>query len=169
MERLELFTSVQESPAEDKETRILEATQMTEWALPPHANARGIVFGGVLVSWMDIAGVAAAQRYARAHVVTSLMDSLQFLAPIKIGSLVHLTAKVIFVGKTSLEVEILVHAENAVLSSTQLAATGLFTYVALDEAGLPKQIPAFSPGCEESARKYQEAQARRDTRKLSRR
>ena len=143
------------------ETPDRVVVQMTEWALPNHTNAHGTVFGGVVVSWIDIAGVAAAQRYARAPVVTLSIDHLHFLAPIRVGLMALVKAQVTFAGTTSIEVEALVDAEDTVTGTLIPAAKAYLTYVALDVNGKPKAVPPFTPRTAEEWKRYEEAEKRR--------
>ena len=87
---------------------------MTELVLPQHTNALGAIFGGVVMGWVDIAGAIAAMRFARRPVVTVSIDSLHFIVPIKTGNTVLTKARVTWAGTTSIEVEILVEAENSI-------------------------------------------------------
>src|SRR6478672_10617826 len=77
---------------------------MTEIVLPSHTNALGTIFGGQIVSWVDIAGAIAAGRHARRTVVTASIDALHFVSPVKVGHVVHIRASVNFAGRTSMEV-----------------------------------------------------------------
>src|SRR5256885_16897985 len=90
------------------------AVIMTELVLPGHANAMGTIFGGQIMSWIDIAAAIAAQRHARRAVVTASIDALHFLAPVKVGHVVHIRAMVNFSGRTSLEVGVRVDSENPI-------------------------------------------------------
>src|SRR5271163_2050481 len=85
---------------------------MTEIVLPGHTNALGTVFGGVIMSWIDIAGAIAAQRHSRMSAVTASLDDLAFVASVKLGWIVQLRARVNFTGKTSMEVGVRVESEN---------------------------------------------------------
>src|ERR1700733_2678166 len=85
---------------------------MTELVLPQHTNALGSVFGGVIMSWIDICGAIASQRHSRAQVVTASVDALQFVAPVYKGWTVNLKASINSTGKTSMEVGVRVDAEN---------------------------------------------------------
>lgn len=131
---------------------------MCEWVLPSHTNALGTIFGGVLLSWIDIAGVFACQRYARAPVVTLSMDQIHFLAPVKIGYTVLVQAEVIHAGKTSMEVEVVVDAENTVTGEKIRAAKGFLCYVALDGHGKPRGVPPFIPKTERELIRAREAE-----------
>ena len=78
--------------------------QMTELVLPNHMNALGTVFGGVIMSWIDIAASISASRYCSKNVVTASIDDVHFLAPVHKGDVVCLTAQVNYTHKTSMEV-----------------------------------------------------------------
>ena len=138
---------------------------MIQWVLPGHTNALGTVFGGIIVSWVDIVGLTACQRYARAPVVTLSIDHLQFIAPIKVGYTVILNAEVIYVGKTSMEAEVLVEAENTVTGSTTRAAKAYVTYVALDASGKPLPVPPLELHTEDQRLRFNEAEERRSQRR----
>lgn len=134
---------------------------MTEIVLPSHTNALGTIFGGVIMGWIDIAGAIASVRYARSPVVTVSIDYLHFIVPIKIGFTVLIHADVTFAGKTSMETEVLVEAENSLTGEVRKATQAYLTYVAVDEFGRPKPVPPFTPQGTEAIRKYREAQKRR--------
>jgi len=138
-----------------------EPVIMTEIVLPSHTNALGTIFGGVVMGWIDIAGAIAAQRYARAPVVTVSIDYLHFIVPIKIGYTVQINAHVTYVGNTSMEVEVLVDAENSTTGDVRRATKAYLTYVAVDEFGRPKKVPPFVPGNAQEKKRYKEAEKRR--------
>ena len=75
---------------------------MTELVLPTHTNALGTIFGGQIMSWVDIAAAISAQKHSRRAVVTASIDALNFVAPVKIGYVIHLKAQVNYTGKTSI-------------------------------------------------------------------
>src|SRR5512135_2491821 len=81
---------------------------------PDHANNLGNVHGGWIMKLVDEAGALACMRHSQRRVVTVAIDSMVFRNPIKIGDLVLLTAEVTHVGRTSMEAEVLVHAENPI-------------------------------------------------------
>lgn len=142
---------------------------MTEIVLPSHTNAHGTIFGGVVMSWIDIAGAIAAGRHARSPVVTVSIDSLHFIAPIKIGFIVTIRADVTYVGKTSMEVEAIVIAENIVTRESRKSTHAFLTYVAVDEFGRPKPVPGLpQPKTAEEKRKAEEAESRHKLRTTKR-
>lgn len=140
---------------------------MTEIVLPSHTNALGTIFGGVVMSWIDIAGAIAATRHARSPVVTVSIDSLHFIVPIKIGYIVMIRAAVTFVGKTSMEVEVVVDAENSITGDTRKTTHAFLTYVAVDEFGRPKRVPPLPVPSTSAEKKHFEAASKRHQLRLS--
>jgi len=137
---------------------------MTELVLPQHTNALGTIFGGVVMGWIDIAGAIAAMRFAKRPVVTVSIDSLHFIVPIKTGNTVLTKARVTWAGKTSIEVEVLVEAENSITGVTKKATHAFLTYVAVDDNGDPTPVPSFQPNSPSEKQRFQEAQDRRKNR-----
>ena len=150
------------SPTEKKPTN--NSVLMTEIVLPSHANVHGTIFGGVIMSWIDIAGAIAAARHSRSAVVTVSLDSLHFIAPVKVGYTVLVHASVTYAGSTSMEVEIFVEAENSLTGDVKRATTAFLTYVAVDEFGRPRQVPPFTPKTALEKKKHKEAAERRKIR-----
>src|SRR4051812_12330047 len=87
---------------------------MTEMVLPQHTNALGTIFGGVVMSWIDVAAAIAARRHSGKVCVTASIDELHFLRPIKQGDIVNIRARLTAVHHTSCEVQVTVCAENPV-------------------------------------------------------
>ena len=134
---------------------------MTELVLPSHTNALGSVFGGVIMSWIDIAGAIAAQRHSRRAVVTASIDDLHFVAPVYVGWVVNLRASVNYVARTSMEVGVRVDAENPRTGETFHTATAYLTFVALDEKFKPVEVTPLVALDSEGIRRQQAAQNRR--------
>lgn len=134
---------------------------MTEIVLPSHTNAHGTIFGGVVMGWIDVAGAIAASRYSRSAVVTVSIDYLHFIVPVKIGYTVLIHADVTYAGKTSMEVEVLVEAENSITGEVRKATTAFLTYVAVDEFGRPKKVPPFVARNDAEKKRFHEAEKRR--------
>ncbi|MCS6992416.1 MAG: acyl-CoA thioesterase [Anaerolineales bacterium] len=108
---------------------------------PEHANPLGNVHGGWIMKLVDECGALAAMRHARKRAVTVAIDRMTFRQPIKVGDLVTLTAHVTYTGRTSIEVEVQVEAENPVTGERTHTNTAYLVYVALDEAGNPAPVP----------------------------
>lgn len=137
---------------------------MTEIILPSDANALGTVFGGKIMSLIDIAGAIAAGKHARKAVVTASIDALHFLAPIKVGNVVHIRAQVNFASRTSMEVGVRVESENLITGEHIHTSTAYATFVAVNDHGKPTPVPAISPKTAEEKRRYKEAIQRRKAR-----
>lgn len=127
---------------------------------PEYANTLGNVHGGWIMKLVDDAGALACMRHAQRRVVTVAIDSMVFRHPIKIGDLVLLTAELTNVGKTSMEVEVQVLAENPISGQRARTNTAYAVYVALDDAGKPVPVPPLVAETEEEKRRQTEAQQR---------
>ena len=110
-------------------------------AMPADTNANGDIFGGWLLSQMDIAGGVAASTIAKTRTVTVSIDAMNFRKPVYVGDLVSVHANLVRVGRTSMTI----HLEAWVLRRKEmkpiLVTDGNFTYVAIDEQGKPQTIP----------------------------
>lgn len=142
----------------------LSKTVMTELVLPNHTNALGTAFGGVIVSWMDIAAAIAARRFCGSTVVTASIDALHFLSPVKLGQVVNLVAQVNYAGRTSMEVGVRIDAENPDTGERTYTAKAYLTFVAIDEAGNAVIVPEALVESEDEARRHREAEIRRKAR-----
>src|SRR5512135_1427425 len=120
------------SPKTVAQSRISIAQLMQ----PEHANNLGNVHGGWIMKLVDEAGALACMRHSQRRVVTVAIDSMVFRHPIRIGDLVQLTAEVTNVGRTSMEVEVQVDAENPITGAKLHTNTAYLVYVALDDQGL---------------------------------
>lgn len=110
-------------------------------AMPESANHSGDIFGGWLLSQADLAGSILAIKLAAGRVATVAVESFKFIAPVLVGDLVSCYAKLDRVGTTSLCVHIEVEVDRIRRThENTLVAEGLFTYVALDEAGKPRAV-----------------------------
>lgn len=149
-----------------KEKKAVSSSQvvMTQLVLPEHTNALDTVFGGTVMSWIDIAAAIAAQRHSSMDVVTASIDQLNFIAPIRKGWVVNLKASVNYTHKTSMEVGVKVEAENPKTSEVFHTATAYTTFVALGSHGRPALVPELILESDEEKRRYVEAENRRAVR-----
>ena len=108
---------------------------------PEHANPLGNVHGGLIMKLADEAGVLVAVRHARRHSVTVFIDSMTFDKPVHVGELIHLRAHLSWVGNSSMEVLVMVEAENPLTGERADTNSGYFVYVALDEDRRPTPVP----------------------------
>lgn len=137
---------------------------MTEMVLPSHTNSLKTVFGGVIMSWIDIAGAISAQRHSQRPVVTASLDALNFVAPAYTGWVVNLKASVNYVSTTSMEVGVRADAENPIEGKHHHIATAYLTFVALGENGKPCAVPKLLLETPDQKRRYEDAQKRRVSR-----
>jgi uncharacterized protein (TIGR00369 family) len=132
---------------------------------PEHANLLGNVHGGWVMKLVDEAGALACMRHAQRKVVTVAIDSMVFRQPIRLGDLVIINAQVSYVGRTSMEAEVHVIAENPITGEQTHTNTAYLVYVALDDEGRPTSVPGLIAETEEEKRRMQEAEERQARRK----
>ena len=109
---------------------------------PSDINANGHIFGGWVLSQMDIAGGITASKRSQGPVATVAIESMEFIAPIHLRDVISVYAEVERVGRTSMGVRIEVVASRD-RGATQVQVTeGLFTFVALDENNRPRPVEA---------------------------
>jgi acyl-CoA hydrolase len=137
---------------------------MTQLVLPSHTNALGSVFGGTIMSWIDIAAAICAQRHCNKEVVTASIDRLDFVAPVYKGWVVNLRASVNFTSHTSMEIGVRVDAENPKTGEMFHTASAYTTFVALGSNGKPSDVPALTLVSDDDKRRFQEAKTRREAR-----
>lgn len=131
---------------------------------PEHANMLGNVHGGWLMKLMDEAGGLCATRHARRPTVTVAIDSLTFLSPVHVGDLVMFEAQVTYVGRTSIEVEVHVHAENVLSGQRTHTNSAYMVFVALGTDGRPAEVPPLIVETDEERARYEAAQQRQSDR-----
>lgn len=129
--------------------------------LPEDANPRGNVHGGTLMKLADTAGGVCATRHTRKRVVTVVMDSMTFERPVYVGDLVEVHAQVTWTGRTSIETEVNIRAENALTGEVRQISTAYFVYVAIDENGRPTPVEPLPVNTPEQRRRSQAAEERR--------
>jgi acyl-CoA hydrolase len=105
------------------------------------ANLLGNVHGGWIMKLVDEAGALAGMRHAQQRVVTVAIDQMVFRQPIRIGDLVILNAEVTYTGRTSMEVEVQVVAENPITGERTHTNTAYLVYVAMGDDGKPIPVP----------------------------
>jgi acyl-CoA thioesterase YciA len=109
--------------------------------LPRDTNARGTIFGGVILSHIDLAGAVAAHRHAARNFVTKAMHEVEFIAPVYVGDVVSLYATVIREGRTSLTVRVEVEAERFAERGKVVKVTEAeVVYVSIDDHQKPRPI-----------------------------
>ena len=138
-----------------KRIRDSQAT-ISQVMLPTDANTHGNVHGGVIMKLVDDAGAIVATRHSRSIVVTVAVDSMTFLSAIYVGNLVTLTAALSYVGRSSMEVEVLVEAEDPLTGDKTHTNTAYVVYVALDDSGEPREVLPLIAETEEERQRIAE-------------
>lgn len=134
---------------------------MTQLVLPPHTNALGSVFGGMIMSWIDVAAAIAAQRHSGLSVVTASIDQLDFVAPVYLGWVVNLKASVNYTARSSMEVGVRVDAENPQTGEIFHTASAYLTFVALGKDGKPTAVRPLITETPDEVRRFKSAEKRR--------
>lgn len=110
-------------------------------AMPADTNSAGDIFGGWLMSQMDIAGSVLGHRVTTGRVVTVAVNDFQFIKPVFVGDLVSIFTEVSRIGNTSMDVSIIAYAERKRQEEEcDRVASATFTYVALDKNRKPRTI-----------------------------
>lgn len=121
-------------------------------AEPNHVNFGGKVHGGSVMKWMDEAAYACASAYCGHYCVTVSVSGIRFVAPIHIGEMVEIHARVLLSGRTSLTIGLEVRATSVRDQQRRIATRCLMTFVAVDEHGKPTAVPSFEPESDEARR-----------------
>jgi acyl-CoA thioesterase YciA len=109
-------------------------------AMPADANAYGDIFGGWLVSQMDVGAAVLAHQRAHNRVTTVAIDKLVFIKPVYVGDLVCCYANAVKTGHSSITIHLQVFVSRMRIGAHEQVAEGTFTFVAIDENGHPKAI-----------------------------
>lgn len=142
--------------------------EMTQVVMPQSINIHGTIFGGEVLSWIDICSGVSAGRHCRSNVVTASFDEVHFVTPIKHGYVVILESQVNAVFNSSMEIGTVVTAENPKTGERKVAVRALCTFVNLDDAGKPKKCPPLTVETAEEKERERAAHARRQQRLLHR-
>ena len=137
---------------------------MVELVLPNDANTHGNVLGGRVLHWIDLAAAIVAHRHCRTETVTVSLDQMSFLAPIKVGQLALISARMTNTGRTSMEIRVDVRCEDLLTGERKQTSTAYLTFVAIDKQGRPAPVPPLRLETEEDEREARAAKARRDER-----
>jgi acyl-CoA hydrolase len=136
------------------------SVEMREMVMPNHTNPQNTVFGGTVMSWIDIAAAMVAARHCGKPVVTAHIDDIDFIAPIKVGYHVLIQASLNYVGKTSMIVGVKVTSENPYTGEVRTTTKAYLTFVALDDLGKPIEVPGLKVETEDEIRRFENAKKR---------
>jgi len=146
------------------ESRVVRTSRI----FPNDVNNHHTLFGGKLMSDVDMIASITATRHSRKECVTASTDSVDFLSPITPLDSVCFESFVTWTGTTSLEVFVKVIAENLLTGDRKIAATAFLTFVALDDNGKPTAVPAIIPETPEEKKLFETGKERAEGRKMHR-
>ena len=110
-------------------------------AMPADTNPNGDIFGGWLLSQMDVAGGILAKKIAKGRVATVAIEGMKFLLPVKVGDTVTFYVSILKSGNSSISINLRVTAQGLESIQPQDVTNGTFIYVAIDLDGTPRQLP----------------------------
>lgn len=114
------------------------------FAMPRDTNANGDIFGGWIMSQMDMGGGMLAKEVAQSRIVTVTVDKMTFVRPVQVGDAVCVYGKVVRIGTSSLDIQLEVWTKDLIEEFNEhrhLVTTAVFRYVAIDENGRPRPVP----------------------------
>jgi acyl-CoA hydrolase len=153
--------SLQKIPFMQAKTPDDSRTFMTDLVLPSETNPLNNLFGGELLARMDRAASIAARRHSRRIVVTASVNHVAFNRAIPLGSVVTVEASVSRAFKTSMEIFIDVWVEDRVSGSKTKANEAIYTFVAVDDTGMPVEVPVLTPQSDLEKERYAAALRRK--------
>lgn len=115
-------------------------------AMPADANPQGDIFGGWVVSQMDVAGGITAIQRCGGRAVTVSIDGMSFHLPVHIGDVLAVYADITAIGRSSMTIHVEAWAERRVTGEMAKVTEGTFTFVAVDDDGRPRPVPAAPEG-----------------------
>ena len=141
---------------------------MTQIVMPMHTNGvSGVMFGGVMMQWIDVCAGVAAMRHAGGAVLTASIDRLDFLTPVHVGEIVILQAQVNYVARTSMEVGCRVETEDMRTRTRRNTTKAYLTFVSMGEDGHPRPLPPLTLATDDDKRRHREAEGRRKARLIA--
>ncbi len=158
------MSDISQPPPQGKTPRE-SASTLSESMMPDQLNHHGNVFGGEILALMDKCGGVVARRHARLPVVTVMVDRVEFRKPIYATDYVEAHGRLVFVGRTSMEVMITVEAEHVESGERVCTNVCYLTYVALDRLnGKPHPVPPLVLETDDDRRLHAAALRRRQRR-----
>ncbi len=112
--------------------------------MPADTNPSGDIFGGWLMSMMDLAAGNIAARYSRGRVATIAVDGMVFLTPVQVGDEVSVYARMLSIGRTSMKMKVDAYRRLRESENKIRVTEGIFTFVAIDDAGRPRPVQVDS-------------------------
>jgi len=143
-------------------------TVHTTTVMPEDTNAYGNLFGGLLVALIDKTASITASRHAHLNVVTASIDRVDFIAPVRLGDILTLTARLNYTGRTSMEIEAEAYSESRITGERAHACSAFLTFVGIDDAGHPTPVPPLEPVTDAERARFEQGHARAVARRASR-
>ncbi len=141
-------------------------TNMTEIVCPNDTNPMGILQGGRLVQWMDIASAVCAQIHSEHICVTASIDNVKFKAPAYVGDIVTIKAKITRSFNSSMEIFVQTWAKKVKEPKNYLINEAYFTFVAIDSNAKPIAVPIVKPLTEHEKKEFMNAEKRKKIRMI---
>jgi acyl-CoA hydrolase len=136
--------------------------EITTFVMPHMQNVLGDLFGGNLMALVDQAAAVAAMRHAGGPAVTAAIDRVDFRERIALGELVTCSATVDFVGNSSMDITVTVHAETITTGVRRLTHVAHCVFVAIDQSGKPTRVPRLIAESEEERQRFEAARLHRE-------
>ena len=138
--------------------------EMTVRMFPSDANPNGNVFGGEILKQIDLIEGLVAQRHARMNTVTASIDRVNFLKPVFVGNAIILSARINYVHKSSMEIEIKVESEDLMSGNKTLTNTAFVTAVALGPDGKTREVAPLLLETDDDKKRFAEGEQRMNRR-----
>jgi len=138
-------------------------TIKTEIVCPNDTNPVGILMGGRLVEWMDVAAAVCAQVHTEKVCVTAMINKVAFRKPAKIGDVITIKASITRAFRTSMEIKVTAAARNYLSGNQYDVSDAYFTFVALNKEGKTTEVPAVLPETDSELNEYEQALVRKNS------
>lgn len=149
-----------------KKTPSESEIKTSKLMMPNDANFAGHVHGGVILELIDQVAYVCAVRHSESYCVTAAVDRVDFKVPINVGELVHFDARIIYVGRTSMDIKIEISAEDLKTRKIRHTNTCYVTKVAVDENMNPREVPELIIETEDDKKLWNDAVRIRDFHKI---
>lgn len=139
------------------------STSHVQIIMASHVNGIHRLFGGQLMTWIDVVAAVEAKRHAKSGVTLLTVDHLTFLSPVFMDETVALEATLTWTGRTSMEIKVYTYVEK--LDGTKLLVNKAYlVFVAIDDDGNPIPVPPFVPKTDEEKKEWETANTRKNVR-----
>lgn len=140
--------------------------QVVRYVNPNYVNPLGILHGGYMLSWIVDAAMINSARIAKSHTLLACMEDMLFISPVRVGDIVLITSWVEYIGRSSMELSLMVETENPITGERRLTTYSSLTMVSVDSSLRPKPVGlCIEPRSEVERELYQRALERREARR----